>query len=103
MKSQKLNFLKEKISDGEDPFIYVGNSKVLYNEAEMTFYEAKEACATMGSNLVEFWDEQDWGQVSKVDACFQCGIQSVMIFCKAFLECSTGRWADTSVIVQPNW
>ena len=55
----------------------------------------------MGSNLVEFWDEQDWGQVSKVDACFQCGIQSVMIFCKAFLECSTGRWADTSVIVQP--
>ena len=50
-------------SDEEDPFIYVGKSKVLYNEAEMTFHEAKEACAKVGSGLVEFWDEQDWGQV----------------------------------------
>ena len=102
MKSQKLNFLKEKISDGEDPFIYVGNSKVLYNEAEMTFYEAKEACATMGSNLVEFWDEQDWGQVSKVVACFQCGKQSVMIFCKAFLECSTAVGLILQLLCSPN-
>ena len=35
----------------------------MYVEAEMTFQEAKEACAQVGSGLVEFWDEQDWGQV----------------------------------------
>ena len=55
--------LPSLFSDQEDPFIYVGNSRVLYNETEMTFYEAKAACASLGSSLVEFWDEQDWGQV----------------------------------------
>ena len=32
-----------------------------------------------------------------------CGVWSVVIFCKAFLKCSTGRWADTVATVQPNW
>ena len=25
------------------------------------------------------------------------------MFCKAILKCSTGHWADTTAIVQPNW
>ena len=55
------------LSDHEDPFIYVGKSWVLFNETKMMFHQAKEACAQVGSGLVEFWDEQDWGQVwSKV-------------------------------------
>ena len=32
-----------------------------------------------------------------------CGVRSVVIFYKAFLKCSTGRWADTAATVQPNW
>ena len=51
--------------DNDDPFIYVGNSWVLYNETKMTFNEAKAACASLGSSLVEFRDEQDWGQVKE--------------------------------------
>ena len=31
------------------------------------------------------------------------GIHSVMMFCKAFLTCSSGRWADTAAIVHPHW
>ena len=31
------------------------------------------------------------------------GVPSVVIFCKFFLTYSTGRWADTVAIVQPNW
>ena len=30
-------------------------------------------------------------------------IPSFVIFCKAFLTCSTNRWADTAATVQPNW
>ena len=29
-------------------------------------------------------------------------IHSVVIFCRAFLTCSTGSWADAATIVQPN-
>ena len=29
------------------------------------------------------------------------GVRSVMMFCKAFLSCSTGRRADTAALVQP--
>ena len=31
------------------------------------------------------------------------GVRSDVILCKAFLKCSTGRWADTAATVQPNW
>ena len=31
------------------------------------------------------------------------GVPSVVIFCKAFLKCSTGRWADTAATAQSNW
>ena len=30
-------------------------------------------------------------------------VQSVVIFCEAFLKCSSGRSADTAATVQPNW
>ena len=52
----------------------MGKSWVLYNETEMTFPEAKEACAQVGSGLVEFWDEQDWGQV-----CLKLGLLTIPI------------------------
>ena len=32
-----------------------------------------------------------------------CIVPSVAMFCKAFLTCSAGRWADTAATVQPNW
>ena len=35
--------------------------------------------------------------------CTLCVIPLVVIFCGAFLTCSTGRWADTAATVQPNW
>ena len=31
------------------------------------------------------------------------GVQSVIMFCSAFLTCSTGHWAYTAATVQPNW
>ena len=31
-----------------------------------------------------------------------CVIHSVVMFCTAFLACSTGRWADTAATVQPS-
>ena len=36
------------------------------------------------------WNNYDGGSV----LCTLCGVWS--IFCKAFLKCSTGRWADTA-------
>ena len=30
-------------------------------------------------------------------------VRSVVIFCKAFLVCSTGHWSDTAATVEPNW
>ena len=30
------------------------------------------------------------------------GVRSVVMFCKVFLTCSVGHWADTAAIVQPN-
>ena len=38
-----------------------------------------------------------------VNICTQCGILSGVIFCKAFLTCSTGRWANTAATVQTNF
>ena len=31
------------------------------------------------------------------------GVRSVVMFCKAFLKCSTCCWADTAAFVQPSW
>ena len=38
-----------------------------------------------------------------IDSFTLWGIPSFMMFCRAFLTCSTGRWADTAATVQPNW
>ena len=47
-------------------------------------------------------DEQEEDIVSADYGFTQCCVYSVLIFCGAFLTCSTGRWADTAATVQPN-
>ena len=42
-------------------------------------------------------------KVLKVGQFTPWGVHSVVIFCRVFPTCSTGRWADTAAIVQPNW
>ena len=43
------------------------------------------------------------GRVCSGESYLHWGIHSVVIFCRAFLTCSTGCWADTSAAVQPSW
>ena len=31
------------------------------------------------------------------------GFHFVVIFCRAFLTCSTSHWVDTAAAVQPSW
>ena len=44
-------------------FTTVGNSKMLIVEKRLPFIEAEENCRDMGSELVEFWNEDEWNEV----------------------------------------
>ena len=44
-------------------FTTVGNSKMLIVEKKLPFIEAEENCRDMGSELVEFWNEDEWKEV----------------------------------------
>ena len=45
-------------------FTNVGNSKMLIVEEKLTFFEAEEKCREKGSALVEFWNADEWKEVS---------------------------------------
>ena len=44
-------------------FTTVGNSKMLIEERKLSFIEAEDNCKDMGSQLVEFWNEDEWKEV----------------------------------------
>ena len=41
----------------------VGNSTLYYNDTEMTYFQAKEKCRDLGSDLVEMRTEEEWDEV----------------------------------------
>ena len=47
-----------------ESFTTVGNSKMLIVEEKLPFFEAEEICRDKGSALVEFWNEDEWKEVS---------------------------------------
>ena len=47
--------------------------------------------------------EKERGIIGKTNNPTLRVIHSVMMFCKFFLTCSIGRWADTAATVQTNW
>ena len=44
-------------------FTTVGSSKILIVEEMLPFFKAEKKCKAMGSNLVEFWTEDEWKEV----------------------------------------
>ena len=46
-----------------EDFMTVGNSSILIVEEKLPFFEAEKKCKAMGSNLVEFWTEDEWNEV----------------------------------------
>ena len=47
-----------------DGFTEVGDSQLLLVEELLTYNEAKTQCEGLTSNLVEFWNEQEWNEVT---------------------------------------
>ena len=47
-----------------DGFTEVGNSKLLLVEELLTYSEAKTRCKGSASNLAEFWNDQEWNEVT---------------------------------------
>ena len=41
----------------------VGNTEILVVEKSMPFYRAEKKCKERGSNLIEFWSEDEWKEV----------------------------------------
>ena len=50
-------------SQCSENFTTVGNSKMLIEERKLSFIEAEDNCKDMGSQLVEFWNEDEWKEV----------------------------------------
>ena len=44
-------------------FTKVGNSEIFIVEKRLPFDKAEKRCKEMGSNLIEFWSEEEWKQV----------------------------------------
>ena len=41
----------------------VGNSTLYYNDTMMTYFQAREKCRDLGSDLVEMRTEEEWDEV----------------------------------------
>ena len=54
----------ESVDMASDGFTPVGNSKVLYINSKITYFEAKEKCRSLGSNLVEMRSEEERNEVN---------------------------------------
>ena len=44
-------------------FTIVGNTEILIVEKRLPFFKAEEKCKERGSNLIEFWSEDEWKEV----------------------------------------
>merc|ERR1712027_271454 len=47
----------------DESFTIVGNTLVRYFESNKTYVEARRQCLSLGSQLLEIWNEDEWNEV----------------------------------------
>ena len=78
------------ISD-QPPFIQVGSTWLYHNETPATYDEAIKSCESHGAKLVEFWDEQEYSEVSSYGCIISHSHQVVFQFVQ-WINKNTDYW-----------